>query len=246
MPRALVRGSQRGEARGGPARSELAFLVGMCVALPLRMRWIWALVVSSVSVSGAAAESSSVPPVAGVQQSEPHPWQARPFAIDGVIGIATPFGLAGVSVEYAPVEALSLGGGLGTNLVGLQLAGMARLRFTPEQRSSLFFGAGYSQGAHYQGHGVQDGVLSLITGPLAQNSHNSHRYLEWSTARWINLEVGGERRNESGFDARGFVGIAILLNADDGVLSERREMYDRSISPRAAMVYAGTALGYAL
>jgi hypothetical protein len=217
----------------------------MRVALPRGMRWIWALAVSSVSVSGAAAESSSVPPVASVQQSEPHPWQARPFALDGVLGIATPFGLAGVFVEYAPVEALSLGGGVGTNLLGLQLAGMARFRFTPEQRGSLFFGAGYSQGAHYQGHGVQDGVFSLLTGPLAQNSHNSYRYLEWSTARWINLEVGGERRNQSGFDARGFVGVAILLNADDGVLSEQRDRYDQSIGPRALMVYAGTAFGYA-
>jgi hypothetical protein len=128
----------------------------------------------------------------------------------------------------------------------MQLAAMARVRFTPEKRSSFFLGAGYSQGHHYQSHGVQDGVFSLFTAPLSSMSHNSYRELEWSTARWVNIEVGGERREPGGLDIRGFVGCAILLNSEDGVLSPKQDEYDQTISARGAMIYLGTAMGYSL
>ena len=213
------------------------------------MRRLWALGFSLLSFSEvAAAQSPTSPPdtVVREQQSDPHPWRARPFALDAVLGIATPFGLAGISAEVAPIEYVSIGGGVGSNLFGMQLAAMARVRVSPEKRSSFFLGAGYSQGHHYQSHGVQDGVFSLFTGPLSSMSHNSYRDLEWSTARWVNIEVGGERREPRGFDIRGFVGCAILLNSEDGVLSTKQGEYDQAISARGAMIYIGTAMGYSI
>lgn len=213
------------------------------------MRRVWASGLSLLSFSEvAAAQSSMSTPntVVREQQSDPHPWRARPFALDAVLGIATPFGLAGISAEFAPIESVSIGGGFGSNLVGVQLAAMARLRVSPEKSTSFFFGAGYSQGRHYQGHGVQDGVFSLLAAPLSSMGHRSYRDLEWRTARWVNIEVGGERREARGLDIRGFVGCAVLLNSEDGVLSPKQGAYDEEIKARGAMIYIGTAMGYSL
>lgn len=213
------------------------------------MRRLGALGFSLLSFSEVAAAQSpmSTPDtVVGEQQSDPHPWRARPFALDAVLGIATPFGLAGIAADFAPSEYVSLSGGVGSNLFGMQLATMARVRFSPEKRNSFFLGAGYSQGHHHQSHGLQDGVFSLFTGPFSSMSHNSYRDLEWSTARWVNIEVGAERRESGGLDIRGFIGCAILLNSEDGVLSPKQGEYDQAISARGAMIYIGTAMGYSI
>ena len=200
------------------------------------------------------AQSPPTPPlaVAAQQQSppptDPHPWRSRPFALDAVLGIATPWGLAGASAEYAPIEQLSLAAGAGTNLSGWQIAAMARARFTAPQRTSFYVGAGYSQGRHFQSDANHDGVFSVLTGPLTAIGHDTRRSREWKTARWFNLELGFDRREQRGFDMRLFAGSAFLLNPDAGVADEPSGSEDRSpaIPLRGFMIYAGTALGFAL
>jgi len=217
------------------------------------MRRTWVCLAALQTISGVAMAQSppqKPPSVAPQQQSAdlPHPWRRRPFAADAVIGIATPWGLAGLSAEYAPIEHLSVGGGVGTNLLGWQIAGMGRLRFTPEQRTSLYAGAGYSQGKHEQSDGNRDGVFSLLTGPWQSMGHNTRRGHDWKTARWLNVELGYERRYEGGVDLRLFIGSAFLLNPGAGVAEAPFNSSDQSeLSPvRGVLIYAGTALGCAL
>lgn len=212
----------------------------------------WAVVVALHTVSGVAMAQSppAAPTVVAAEQhpreEPPQPWRRRPLAFDAVLGIATPWGLAGLSAEYAPIDRLSISGGIGTNLIGWQLAGMARLRFTPEQQSSFYFGAGYSQGKHEQSASNRDGVFSVLTGPLSSMSHTSVRGHTWQTARWLNAELGVERREKQGLDVRGFVGCAFLLNPGQGVAAPPYQTPSELLSTREFMVYAGTALGWSL
>jgi hypothetical protein len=193
--------------------------------------------------------AQSPPAVASEQQSAvlPHPWRSRPFAAGVVAGIATPWGLVGLSAEYTPIEHLSLGGGVGTNLFGWQIAGMARVRFAPERRSSFYVGAGYSQGRHRQAESTRDGVLSLFTGPLTTMGHDSRREREWKTARWLDVELGIERREPQGFNVRGFIGSAFLLNPGGGAVAAPIGSDESPALPtRDVMLYAGAALGFSL
>lgn len=226
---------------------------GTRLAILRGMRRAWALVLAIQAFSEVAAAQSpprEPPAVAPEQQSValPHPWQHRPFAFDAVVGIATPYGLAGLSAEYAPIEHLSFGGGVGTNLFGWQLAGMARLRFTPQQQSSIYTGLGYSQGKHQQWDGNHDGVFSLLTGPWTSMGHDTRRGRTWETARWLNVELGFERRRPRALDLRLFLGGAFLLNPGAGVADERSNSDDRSevVPLRGVMIYAGMALGLAI
>lgn len=215
---------------------------------------IWAGVLSLQLMAGVAkAQTPPVarPPVAVPQQAtserrdEPRPWRRRPFSVAAVGGIATPWGLLGLSAELVPLEHVSIGGGVGTNLLGWQLAAMARARFTPQHRFTFYLGAGYSQGRHDQFEGNRDGVFSLLTGPLSSMGHTSDRGHEWKTARWLNLELGFERR-ENRLELRGFVGTALLLNPGAGVVDSPDDTESAVFAVRHVLVYAGLALGSAL
>jgi len=217
----------------------------------MRRAWVcWAVVQTSAGAAMAQSRPQEAPPVAPQQQPAelPHPWRERPLAFDATLGIATPYGLAGLSAEYAPIEHLSFSAGVGTNIYGWQLAGMTRLRFTPEQRSSIYAGAGYSQGKHEQWEGNHDGVFSLFLGPMTANGHNPKRGHTWETARWLNFELGLERREARGVDARVFGGSAFLLNPGAGVVDEPSNGAYQSdvLAVRGLMIYAGAALGFAL
>jgi hypothetical protein len=220
------------------------------------MMRLWARAALLMLVSEVAMAQQPPPaaaPVAIEQHPSPptptesdHPFRRRPFAVDAVLGIATPWGLAGVSAEYAPIEHLSLSGGVGTNLIGWQFAGMARARFTPERQSSFYLGAGYSQGKHEQYAGNRDGAFSLLTGPLTSMGHNPERGHSWQTARWLNTELGVERREPRGLDVRGFLGSAFLLNADAGVAEPPDASQSALLPTREFMIYVGTALGFSM
>ena len=175
-----------------------------------------------------------------------HAWRERPLAVDATLGIATPLGLAGVSAEYAPFEYASFGAGVGTNLIGWQLAAMGRARYTPEEGQTLYVGAGYSQGRHSQSEGNRDGLFSLVLGPLSAMGHNPKRGHDWRTARWLNLEAGQERRTAGGLDVRGFIGCAILLNRDAGIPAPPDNNQSALLPVRELMLFAGAAIGFAL
>jgi hypothetical protein len=176
-------------------------------------------------------------------------WAERPFAADAVLGFATPVGEAGGTVDYALVPRLSLGGGVGTNLQGLQLAGGARFRFTPQRPASLFAGAWYSQGPFDQGVGTRYGIVSAVLHGAERLTDHARPtpWRRWDQARWVNLELGGEERRPGGFDARGFCGVALLLNP-----KSNREQLDVVVDHGPApdvvpvLLYVGAAFGFSL
>ena len=150
-------------------------------------------------------------------------WAERPLAFDGTVGLGTPLGNLGLSLEYAPIRWVSLGAGVGVNIDGIQKAGMLRVRLTPNRPASLFAGGGYSEGPWHQEKATRYGLVSAAKdlyeydhGPRGPGAPVRH----WKRGRWVNLELGGEtRRNKGdGFDARGFAGVALLLNPGENTL----------------------------
>jgi hypothetical protein len=208
----------------------------------------WVAAVLSI-VGTARAQSAAPPPTV----APPSPWAERPFAIDAVLGLATPVGLGGVTLEYAPFRYFSLGGGIGMNLEGPQLAGVARVRFTPDKPLSIFVGAGYTRGPHRQTQLTAFGVLGGAAVALLRVADEDwkanvppERY--WSAAQWLNAELGVEKRQPNGFDLRAFIGVAALLNPSGNVLEQP---YPQSHRTEALGVvpfttYTGAALGFSL
>lgn len=179
----------------------------------------------------------------------PGQWAERPFALDATLGSATPVGNVGAWLDVAPVRWGSLYAGAGANLSGLQLAGMARVRFTPGRKDSVYLGAGYSRGAFSQSRWNRFGFLSIPDGAydqmLADHSPTPGRH--WKLAHWANLELGGELRQVTGFDARGFGGVGLLLNPHDNTVEAPQG--PSAPGPRAVVpvvVYMGIAVGFAL
>jgi hypothetical protein len=226
------------------------------------MRGFWFLVLAATTSPAVATAQSSPARSASVAASQrpappaqpPAPssgWAQRPFALDANMGVATPLGNLGVSLEYAPLAWLSLSAGAGTNLEGPQLAAMLRVRATPNRPSSLFAGAGYSRGAHAQSLATRYGTLSLAqafvdaqgeSGPKTPSRH-------WQRADWANVELGGEMRPANGFDARGFFGVAFLLNPSANRVEGRDTSHVNAPLPLDVVplvFYVGTAVGFSL
>ncbi len=223
------------------------------------MRVFWLLALAVWSEPGPAAAQSppqGSPGVAAAQHSAepaelPAPyngWAERPFALDANLGVAAPLGNLGVSLEYAPVGWVSLAAGVGTNLEGPQLAALLRLRFTPNKPSSLFAGGGYSRGPHAQSLATRYGTLSLAEGfAESQGDRPKTPSRSWARADWANFELGGETRPKSGFDGRGFFGVAVLLNPRDNQVRQRSASNPPPpLDVVPFVLYFGTALGFSL
>jgi hypothetical protein len=228
------------------------------------MRVFWRVALAVGAATGVAAAQSPPPAVESVaaqqhrfdqpEATRPLPpnysaWADRPFAVDASLGIATPVGLAGVWLDGSPTRWLSLSVGAGTNLSGLQLAGMVRFRFTPNRRDSPFIGAGYSRGPFSQSRWTRYGMMSIPDGAydqmLADHSPTPGRH--WDLAHWVNLEFGGELRRSSGFDARAFGGLGMLANPRDNTVGTPAS--ETSPAPRKVVpmvIYFGAAFGFSL
>jgi hypothetical protein len=166
------------------------------------------------------------------------------FAIVGQFGIATPLGGLGVAGDISPIPYLSFELGAGSNFLGPQFAALTRLRLPlGSTERSLFFGFGYSQGRHKQDESNRDGAGSLITGALAGMGHSTPRGHTWDTARWFNLELGGDEITFYHLDTRAFVGVALLLNPGDGSVDPATDT-SQVLSINTQMVYFGIAFGF--
>ena len=190
----------------------------------------------------------------GVAQAEPGPersgeaWAERPFSIELMMGVATPLGLGGFMVEVAPVRWLSLGCGIGTNIIGPEVACMSRFRVASTPDTALALGLGVSGGPHHQSPGTALGALSVIAGPLSANGESPWpSSYHWARALWLNGEVGYERRWPTGLGVRAFVGLARILNPDDRVARPAGPDpgQHRSFQPNTTLPYAGLGWGYA-
>ena len=175
------------------------------------------------------------------EEAPPDRWTGRgtlelhvePFALRN----PTPYGLIGVSASYAPLAWLAIAGGVGLNEVGYearhapQVTLMPRLRWVSEH-TAIGVGAGVSVGEYFWNE------VWFDTGGATKR---------WSPAWRANIELSFEQRWAFGLLARPYLGAAAILNHGAGVCEDLRDhcLADHSSNPRAPLVYAGAAIGYA-
>ncbi|MCB9609945.1 MAG: hypothetical protein H6716_25375 [Polyangiaceae bacterium] len=195
-------------------------------ALPTLLGLTW----SQPALAGEPRSSS--PPKntqATVVAERANPWDPDPgtrwqkkLAIQAQVGLATPLGALGLSLEYAPVEefTLSAGVGLGSGPYclspedqpqaydevckrwhrDLQYAVLGRVRFPIEGPLATGFGAGPSMGGYTWVEPLQ------FDGPAYKSTERAY---------WGNLELFVEGRSEAGWTGRFFVGYGFMLNPSD-------------------------------
>ncbi len=171
------------------------------------------------------------------------------LAVELNLGIATPVGFLGTTLEVSPIPRIALSCGVGSNVDGLQLACGSRVRLFLKKRLALSPGVVYSSGRYEQTHGQEGGVFSVFVAPLTQMAEAPypHSFI-WQRAHWINYELNLEGRYPGEMSGlRLAVGYAQMLNFEDGVPSEEPpddEYGYKRFKPASGMVYAGVALAF--
>jgi hypothetical protein len=164
----------------------------------------------------------------GATPPESDPW-TRVLAVDAHVGLGTPYGLAGLSVEVSPVRFFAIEAGGGHSGYGPQIAGMARLRI-PFGADALALGGGVSGGDY--------SAADTFLEPMWSK--------DWSPAYWVNLELAYSHRWRNGFELRPYVGVTSLLNPGDAVCVPNNNIGDGKCgNPATRLPYAGLAIGYA-
>ena len=124
----------------------------------------------------------------------------------------------------------------------------ARLRLVLGRKrdGGLYIGSSLSLGPHAQNETTRLGAFGLLVGPMRSMGHSSYSAsYSWETAYFFNVEMGYESRTESGATFRAFVGVASLLNVEDGVANDPPEDDDIVLEPVESLLYAGFAWGRA-
>jgi hypothetical protein len=183
-------------------------------------------------------------------------WDRRPWAIELNLGIATPVGVAGLMLDYAPLTSLSLGCGAGTNLFfdtkmhGVEAACMVRFRALSDSQRALALGFGASIGPFLKTEVFAMGTLGPFLGPLtALREGPPPRERVWDAAGWLNFEMGYEKRTLEGVTFRVYVGVAHMLNPEDArPLEPPTDAFDRDrdvVELSTTLMYFGVAPGRA-
>jgi hypothetical protein len=165
----------------------------------------FALALSNVALG----EPSEARPAPEARPARGSAWRERPTSIEAHLGLGTPVGGLGVSADYSLVPEIALGAGAGIGSgfdvpSTLHTAALARLRPVYGVRNAFVANLAYSTG------GYQEPRLDLGMG----HSSATRRYGA-ERAHWFQLDLGWERRAESGFLLRISTGFARLLNPDD-------------------------------
>lgn len=157
----------------------------------------------------------------------------HPAAVELHMGVGTPYGLIGVSGEYAPISWLVLAGGAGTNVQGLQLALAPRLRFVINEEIAFDAGAGVSTGPYC--------ARDLFCGALGDGVCRGQRRSKHTV--WSNYELSFEVRLPIGVQLRPYAGLALNMNPQSLVCSD---MHGCEGTPDYGrwLLFAGGALGY--
>jgi len=187
--------------------------------------------------TGVAAEAPSADPSVA-PPAPPAPKAGTEVALLGHLGIATPVGGAGVSLEVIPVSLLAIHVGVGTNGEGPEFEAGARLRLALSQHGYFTLGSGWST-AHYTGHS-SNGLASADT-VLVGIGEETVSYAVWEHAHFWNNEIGVEGR-EGHFLVRYYIGYATLLNRSAYTCTEGYWPCQPQASNMIA--YSGLALGY--
>lgn len=161
-----------------------------------------------------------------------------PISVAVVTGLGTPTGLAGATLDVTPVRYLTVGGGAGMGVDGLQQEGHLRLRI-PIGPVAVTFGGGVSSGPHVNHEGK---ILCAI----AHEGVCWHR--RWDRAWWKNADVAFEMRTSEGFELRAFVGVAGQIDTPETECLVTRGSGKGACGGArtvAVLPYIGVAFGYA-
>jgi hypothetical protein len=146
-------------------------------------------------------------------------WSAKPVALFGTFGLATPNGLYGVSLDVSPVRWLSLELGAGLNHAeDAQVSFMPRFRLGNRSNDAFTLGAGISHGKHSQ--------LICFNGLLSEDD------CDFGPTTWVNADIGFEVRSNGGTALRLFLGIGTAVSSNEA----RGNVYP----------YLGLAFGHAI
>lgn len=160
----------------------------------------------------------------------------RPLSIALVTGLGTPNGLAGATLDVTPIRYLTLGGGGGMAIDGLQQEGHARLRI-PIGAGAVTLGGGVSTGP-YLNHGGK----ALCS--IAYEGVCWHR--RWERAWWKNVDVAFEMRTRDGFELRTFLGVAGQVDTPETECVVTRGSGKGACGAQtiAVLPYLGVSFGY--
>ena len=119
--------------------------------------------------------------------------------MEGVVGLAGPYGVLGIAIDYSPTQWFVLNAGVG---LSMQAAVMPRFRVPLSDRVGL---------------GVE---LGLSAGPykewcMMRSDEQKSGTPTWDTAFWLNGAAVVDVRAPGGFHFRGFLGNERLLNRED-------------------------------
>jgi len=184
-----------------------------------------------VSSSTLAAEPASA------QTKEPsHRWSWPAF--EGQLSWFGPTGLAGLALDVPIRRVLSVQPGLGWTKEGVALSAGARLR-TPVP-TTWFATPSIGTGLSMRPHTYSD------AGPLGSDEYSGSKH--WSSAKFLNLDVGIDTRASYGLTFRVFVGARMILNPE-GYSCQRGSSYSDQSScigdkGEGFEPYFGFAIGY--
>lgn len=209
---------------GVPLCSSEPFVLACRVLIPSEMRVAALALVLIVAASGRAAAAGD--------DASASPFESRPTAIFGILGLGTPVGSVGVEMEQMVLPNWSLSAGAGWGAANaLQGAAMVRWLVGSPQ-GKLTIGAGIS-GGKYQW--TDFFCIDCEDGPVTKSG----------TVAWANLEVGSEIRLSSGLALRFFGGyghiIAGNLVCDPPATSCGPYYQDAGYD----LIYLGGGVGYA-
>jgi hypothetical protein len=170
----------------------------------------------------------------------------HPLTLSLDLGIAMPVGAAGVTLEYSPIRALGFGCGVGTNLVGVEVACGVRGRLVTKKSYSFTLSSGLSEGRHVQNESTRLGLFGLVLGPLMQSGHTTYLERTWQHAYWWYGDIGIENRGSDRLFSRVFVGASLLANPGQGVLAAPRDSHDTATPLASVLVYGGVSFVWSL
>lgn len=171
--------------------------------------------------------------MAATAHADPDAYVERPLAVSAQAGVGTPLGFYGVAVDFAVLSRISIQAGVGSGLVGTQVATQLRARVVRIGTGWFSIGAGVSEG-HYE---YRDPFIGIEYEPTTVDR-----------AFWANGELSLERRTLGGFDVRVYAGAGVVFSGERQRCSDGNAgTMPCSGSARGLWSpYIGLSLGYAL
>lgn len=171
-----------------------------------------------------AAETPSESSIRSVSAGD----EVRLLEIEGVLGLGTPLGYAGMSIVSRALRPLVLSTGLGAASQGVQWALGARGELDVSSRERLAFGLVWSAGRY-------------AAGSLVQVVDATDVYY-WRHARVVSLEVSLSERISRALSARPFLGLGVVTNPGDAICANPSSTCNASTPTRAVLIpYLGIA-----